>query len=87
MYPFSGKTSKNLLIFIHFSIDISPLDFFICKRRFAFVFHSVFYLSTNLFYFPAADSQKPLAPERNSQKPEAFMQTVCSSNNTGPGLR
>ena len=27
MYPFSGKTSKNLLIFIHFSIDISPLDF------------------------------------------------------------
>ncbi|HJC92033.1 MAG TPA: hypothetical protein H9695_13890, partial [Candidatus Mediterraneibacter excrementigallinarum] len=25
--PFLGKTSKNLLIFIHFSLDISPLDF------------------------------------------------------------
>ena len=25
--PFLGKNSKNLLIFIHFPLDISPLDF------------------------------------------------------------
>jgi len=26
--PFLGKNSKNLLIFIHFPLDISPLDFY-----------------------------------------------------------
>ena len=25
--PFLGEASKNLLIFIHFPLDISPLDF------------------------------------------------------------
>ena len=49
VYPFLRKTSKNLLIFIYFPLDISPLDLFIIIKLQTVHPHSVPVLDSFFF--------------------------------------